>query len=69
LSFFSKEIIVVYVSILSIAALQEKFEDTKVVISRQKSKDKQYNRKMTKVLTTIYKALHRKGKIEQQETN
>jgi hypothetical protein len=54
---------------LGIAALQEKFEDTKVVISRQKSKDKQYNRKRTKFLTTIYKALHRKGKIEQQETN
>jgi hypothetical protein len=54
---------------LSIAALQEKFEDTKVVISRQKSKDRQYNRKRRKVLTTIYKTLHRKGKIEQQETN
>jgi len=51
----------------SIAALQEKFEDTKVIISRRKSKDRQYNRKRTKVLITIYKPLHRKGQVEQQE--
>jgi len=47
----------------------QEIEDNKEIISRQKSKYRQYNRKGTKVLTTIYKTLHRKGKIEQQETN
>ena len=50
--------------------LQEKIEDTKVVIRSCKTKkDRQHNgqRKRTKEQTTIYKTLHRKLKIEQHE--
>ena len=45
-----------------------KFEDTKEVIrSRKSKKDRQDKRKRIKGQTTIYKALHRKLKIEQHE--
>ena len=51
---------------------RDEFEDTEGVIRICKSKmEKQYNdqRKRTKDHTTIYKALHRKLKIEQHETH
>jgi hypothetical protein len=51
----------------TVSKSRKKFADTKGVIrSHQSKKDKQYNgqRKRTKGLTTIYKTLHRKLKIE-----
>ena len=45
------------------------FEDTKGIFRTPDSKDRQYNdqRKKTKGQTMIYKAIHRKLKIEQHE--
>jgi hypothetical protein len=51
---------------------EKRFEDTKVVISRRKSKkDRQHNgqKNKTKGQTTIYKSLHRKLKIKQHESH
>ena len=48
--------------------LQDEFEDTKGVIRIRKSKkDRQHKHQKKKGQTTIYKAIHRKLKIEQQE--
>ena len=48
--------------------LQDEFEDTKGVIRIRKSKkDRQHKRQKKKGQTTIYKAIHRKLKIEQRE--
>jgi hypothetical protein len=49
--------------------MYDKFEDTKGEIRSSKSKDRQHNIQMkrTKWQATIYKTLHRKLKIEQDE--
>jgi hypothetical protein len=50
--------------------MQEEFEDTKGVIRIRNSKDMQHNGQMKKdkrTKKTIYKTLHRKLKIEQNE--
>ena len=53
--------------------VQEKFEDTKGVIRNHKSRtdrhDNDQKKKKSKWQTTIYKALHRKLMIEQDEPN
>jgi hypothetical protein len=51
--------------------MEEKFDDTKEVISIRKSKkDRQHNDQKTKrrkLQTTIYKTLHKQQTIEQHE--
>jgi hypothetical protein len=51
--------------------MYDKFEDTKGEIRSSKSKDRQHNIQMkrTKWQATIYKTLHRKLKIEQDESH
>ena len=46
---------------------QEKFEDAKGVIISGKSKERQRNGQKKKDKITIYKSLHRKLRIEQQD--
>jgi len=50
-----------------VIVLQDKSEDTKGVIRRRTSKDRQCKCQHKKGQTTIYKTLHRKLKIEQHE--